>query len=74
MESKQRSFLKVMSWRTTATVTTMVISFLITGKIDLALKIGVFEVFAKIILQYLHERVWTRIKFGLHLAPKDYQI
>ena len=31
----------------------------------MALKIGVFELVAKILLQYLHERVWTKIKFGL---------
>ena len=56
MESKRRSFFKVISWRVTATVTTMVISFLITGNIDMALKIGVFELVAKILLQYFHER------------------
>tara|TARA_Y100001935_G_C17291330_1_gene503515 strand:+ start:1928 stop:2152 length:225 start_codon:yes stop_codon:yes gene_type:complete len=74
MESKRRSFLKVISWRTTATLTTMLISFFITGNVDMALKIGVFEVVAKIALQYLHERVWTNIKFGLRTVSKDYQI
>tara|TARA_A100001015_G_scaffold262080_1_gene308047 strand:- start:5151 stop:5375 length:225 start_codon:yes stop_codon:yes gene_type:complete len=74
METKRRSFFKVISWRITATVTTMLISFFITGAIDMALKIGVFEVFAKILLQYLHERVWTNVKFGFHDTSKDYQI
>ena len=72
-ESKRRSFVKVLSWRTTATLTTIVISYLITGKTDAALKIGAFEVVAKILLQYVHERIWSKIKFGM---PKklDYQI
>jgi len=54
MESKRRSFLKVISWRITATLTTMLISFFITGNIDMALKIGLFELTAKILLQYAH--------------------
>jgi len=74
MESKRRSFLKVISWRLTATLTTMVISLLITGNLDMALKIGVFELVAKILLQYLHERVWTKIKFGLRPLHGDYHI
>ena len=52
----------------------MLISFFITGNIDMALKIGVFEVVAKIALQYFHERVWTKVTFGLQAVSKDYQI
>ena len=74
MESKRRSLLKVISWRVTATLTTMVISFLITGNVDMALKIGVFEVTAKILLQYFHERIWTKVSFGLHHSSGDYHI
>lgn len=74
MESKRRSLLRVISWRFTATVTTMVISLLITGSIDTALKIGVLEVVAKIALQYVHERVWMKIKFGMVKPTGDYQI
>ena len=74
METKRRSLLRVISWRITATVTTMIISWLITGKLDTALKIGVIEVFAKILLQYIHERVWMSFKFGLKQKPGDYQI
>lgn len=73
VESKRRSFVKVLSWRTTATLTTMIISFIITGNTHFAMKIGVLEVIAKIFLQYAHERIWSKIKFGI---PKkyDYQI
>jgi uncharacterized membrane protein len=74
MESKQRSFFRVLSWRITATVTTMFISFLITGNLDMTLKIGVFEITSKILLQYIHERLWTKIKFGLYSSSKDYHI
>ena len=74
MESKRRSFLKVISWRITATITTILISFLITDNVDMALKIGVFEVIAKILLQYLHERIWTKVRFGLRSMHGDYHI
>lgn len=74
MESKRRSVAKVISWRLTATLTTMIISFFITGNIDMALKIGVFEVFAKMLLQYIHERVWTKVQFGIKGKIMDYQI
>ena len=74
MERKRRSLLRVISWRITATITTMVISWLITGKIDLAIKIGFIEVFAKIALQYIHERIWMKIKYGMVKSSGDYQI
>ena len=44
METKRRSLLRVISWRITATVTTMLISLIITGSIDTAVKIGFIEV------------------------------
>ena len=40
----------------------------------MALKIGVFELVAKILLQYFHERAWTKIKFGLRPVAGDYHI
>ena len=62
--SHWRSVLKGVSWRVVGTVDTMVIAFFITGKPLSALTIGGFEVFTKITLFYLHERVWTRVKWG----------
>ena len=75
MESKKRSFFKAISWRITATVTTTVISYFITGQIATALKIGVIEVVAKMALYYFHERAWANSSFGLTKAKSsDYQI
>ena len=74
METKRRSLLRVISWRITATVTTMLISLIITGSIDTAVKIGFIEVFAKILLQYIHERIWMKVKLGMRNVSGDYQI
>lgn len=59
-----RSFTKGVSWRIVGTIDTILISYLITGHWVNALTIGSFEVFSKIILYYLHERVWGRVKWG----------
>ena len=40
---------------------------------DIAMKIGAIEVIAKIALQYIHERLWAKISFGVP-KPLDYQI
>ena len=53
------SFLKGISWRIIGTLDTILISYLITGKMKLALSIGTIEVFTKIILFYFHDRTWA---------------
>lgn len=72
-----RSLLKTISWRTTGTIDTFLVSWLITGKVSLALTIGGVEIFTKLVLYYLHERAWDRVKFGrkpLSGDVIDYQI
>jgi uncharacterized membrane protein len=69
-----RSVAKAISWRATGTLDTILISFLITGKIRMALSIGFVELFTKIILYYVHERVWNRISFGRKKPDRDYEI
>ena len=59
-----RSLVKGVSWRVLGTIDTIVISYFITGQWVMALKIGSFEVITKIILFYLHERVWGKVSWG----------
>jgi len=74
-EKQYRSLIKAISWRVTGTVDTIVISFIITGKAKLALSIGLVEVFTKICLYYVHERVWNKIPMGRAEQKKqDYSI
>jgi len=63
-ESHLRSFLKAVSWRTTGTIDTFVLSFIITGSIKFAGTIAGTEVATKIVLYYCHERVWAIIPWG----------
>jgi uncharacterized membrane protein len=59
-ESHMRSIVKGLTWRVVATSTTTLIAWLITGEVDMALKIGFFEFFAKLMIYYAHERIWIQ--------------
>ena len=59
-----RSLIKAVSWRLTGSIDTLIISFLITGKLKWALTISGVELFTKIGLFYVHERLWDNLSFG----------
>jgi len=63
-DKHHRSLIKAVSWRLTGSVDTLIISFLITGKLKWALTISGVELFTKIGLYYVHERVWDNLSFG----------
>jgi len=75
IEKPYRSVAKAVSWRITGTIDTILVSWLITRQLTLALSIGVVEVFTKLLLYYFHERAWNKIKFG-RIVPEvpEYQI
>ena len=71
-EKPYRSLVKAISWRVTGTCDTILISFLITGHAKMAISIGFVELFTKIALYYIHERIWNRLDFGrVKPANKD---
>jgi uncharacterized membrane protein len=63
-EGHGRSFIKAVSWRTVGTIDTFIISFFVTGKVTIAGSIASIEVVTKIMIYYLHERVWSMIPWG----------
>lgn len=65
-DEHRRSLAKGISWRITGTVDTIVIALFITGEYTKALSIGATEVVTKILLYYLHERIWLRLSLGRH--------
>ena len=75
-EKHWRSLAKTLSWRIIATLTTLFVSYLITGSLALASLIGGIEFFTKIFLYYIHERIWGKVKVGIETqpSPTDYQI
>ena len=73
MESHIRSIAKAISWRAGGTVVTICVVFVITGKVDMAAKIGLLDTAVKIGAFYVHERLWNYLKFG-KIKPPEYQI
>ncbi len=62
--SHLRHVLKAITWRILGTLDTILLSWLITGNAMTGLKIGVSEVLTKMLLYYLHERVWFKINLS----------
>jgi uncharacterized membrane protein len=64
--SYKRHIGKTISWRIIGTIDTIILGWLITGHLKLGLAIGGVEVVTKMILYFLHERIWYKwVKFGL---------
>ncbi|AWM13064.1 DUF2061 domain-containing protein [Flavobacterium sp. NRK F10] len=70
-DSRKRHLLKAMSWRIVGSIDTFILGWLISGDPFIGIKISIFEVVTKMILYYLHERVWYRIKFGIIKTVDD---
>jgi len=73
-DQQKRSLLKAITWRTTGTIDTIVVSLLVSGRLRVALSIGFIELFTKVGLYYLHERAWNKIRFGRSPSKDDFQI
>lgn len=69
VETHRRTVMKTVSWRIVASLTTMSIVYLFTGKFLLSLGIGGVEVVAKILFYYLHERAWNLVSWGQAKHP-----
>ncbi len=66
MVSYKRHIAKSISWRIVGTLDTIVLSGLITGSWTIGLTIGGVEVISKMILYFLHERMWYKyFKYGV---------
>ena len=65
-ESHLRSIVKATSYRVLGSFGTFVIGYIITGDTQIAASISVIELFSKIGLFWVHERIWNQIKFGKH--------
>ena len=62
---KYRHIIKTISWRVIGTIDTTLLSWLITGDPIIGLQIGAVEMVTKMVLYYLHEKVWHKYDFGV---------
>ncbi|WP_027138106.1 DUF2061 domain-containing protein [Gaetbulibacter saemankumensis] len=58
----KRHVLKTITWRIIGTLDTLVISWVVTGNPVTGLKISGIELVTKMLLYFLHERLWFQIK------------
>jgi len=70
-DSHPRSIAKAVSWRLLGSVDTFVLSLIFTGSLRLAGSIAVTEMFTKMVLYYVHERVWSAIPWNQRGQPTE---
>jgi uncharacterized membrane protein len=56
----RRHLAKTITWRIVGTLDTLVLAWLISGDFGIGIKIGSFELVTKMILYYVHERLWFK--------------
>ena len=64
--SKKRHLAKTITWRITATLTTMIIAWIVSDDPMTGLTVGGIEFFVKMPVYYLHERAWYKSNFGIN--------
>lgn len=64
-ETYRRTTTKTFTFRTIATLDTILLAWFFTGNVQTALSIGGLEIFTKLVLYFFHERIWARLPFGI---------
>ncbi|NQT22741.1 MAG: DUF2061 domain-containing protein [Candidatus Omnitrophica bacterium] len=73
MDQHRRTFLKTITWRIIALFTTIIVVYIYSGDAKESVVIGGVANLIKMILYYIHERIWNRLGFG-RAKPLEYQI
>jgi len=73
LDTHKRSIAKTISWRVVATFITGVVTFILTGRLDFAVTVGLADTLVKFLIYYVHERMWARISYGKP-RPLEYEI
>ena len=61
---QRRTIVKTLTWRVTASLTTFIIAWILTGDLLIGISIGSIEAVSKIFLYYFHERIWNNINWA----------
>lgn len=64
MTSSLRKFLKALSWRCIGIVSLYLISFAMSGSWKFSGTLTLFHAVIQVVLYYLHENLWDRLKWG----------
>lgn len=73
MDSHARSLAKAFSYRVLGSMSTAALVLLFTGNWKVSISAGILDSIVKIVLYFLHERLWNHIPFGRPKSP-EYEI
>lgn len=73
MESHSRSIAKAFSYRVLGSLSTAGLVYLFTANVKASVGAGLVDSIVKIVLYFLHERLWNHIPYGRPKAP-EYEI
>jgi uncharacterized membrane protein len=72
-DSNARSLAKAVSYRVLGSAGTALVVYVFSGNLPLSAGVGALDIFLKIGLYFLHERLWNHISFGRPKRP-EYEI
>jgi uncharacterized membrane protein len=64
METHARSLMKSITFRIVATFITILLVLVFTGSLTTSVAVGSLEFVFKMIVYYLHERIWNMLQVG----------
>lgn len=64
MDPTKRTVAKTISWRLVGSGTTFLITYCVSGNLDIASTIAIAQLTANTILYFIHERLWGRVNWG----------
>ena len=64
MESRKRSLVKTVTYRTFLTLLLAAISWYFTGNVSQTITITIVFSVSAMVIYYLHERIWSMINWG----------
>lgn len=67
----KRDLAKAAFWRLIGSLDTIILAYMVTRSWSVALRIGILELLTKIVLYFLHERIWRRVRTRSSAAAKD---
>ena len=73
METNARSVAKAVSYRMLGSLSTAAIVFVFSGDLKVSAGVGFLDMIVKIVLYYLHERLWNYVPYGRQ-RPPEYEI
>ena len=68
---RSRHLLKTISWRIVGTLDTVALGWLVSGDPNVGMAIGSLELVTKMVLYYIHERMWYKMDFGIQERESD---